>query len=110
MKGIPMALAFESRSIDVPATTGAGTPTDITYLVSCVVSLAGTWEKELSLELSFDGGTTYFAHADATALTANAAVDLGELGDAATHARVNVASSTSGVATCIIRGLDVRYL
>lgn len=103
-----MALSFISTPVDVPSGNGDGAAVDVGRYVSLVLATTGTWSASLQLELSYDGGTTWVAFGDP--ITDNTAVALGDLGDAATHARVVVSGYVSGDPEALVRGLDVRYL
>lgn len=77
---------------------------DISHLESFAVMIGGTFVGTLSIELSFDGGSTWVPHPDMIGKTAPAVIPDG--GIRTKLLRANVTAYTSGTPRVMISGSD----
>ena len=79
-------------------------PVDISHLEDYTVMIGGTFVGTLSIELSFDGGTTWVVHPDMSAKTAPVVVPHG--GIRTQLLRANCTAYTSGTPKVLVSGTD----
>lgn len=92
------------RVVPVPAEVAAGAAVNVEHWADVVVQITIETTATVQVQVSYDGGTTYFN--EGTALTATGVVAVAK--PAATHVRANTTSYDSGAVSGRVRGYDIR--